>query len=95
MKLERPPTGRGELRLSGDADRFRAIADDVQKKLKGEWRERVDGMDESYWDLEVGGQTITVHRQHYLGVSVICDDEPAKIALLERLNDDSGGGVHE
>ena len=85
MKLERTSTGKIELRLSDDADRFKALAKAVRAKLGGRWAERLDYFDQSYWDLEVQGKIITVHREHFLGVSVFCDDEPAKTELLERL----------
>jgi hypothetical protein len=35
--------------------------------------------------LDVQGEKVTVHREHYLGVSVFCDDQPVKISVLERL----------
>ena len=85
MQLERTPTGRVELRLSKDPDEFRSLAGTVKKMLNGRWKTQADGLDQSYWDLEVDGITITVHREHYLGVSVICDMDEAKVRLLERL----------
>jgi hypothetical protein len=85
MKIERTPTGKAELRLSDDTEQFKSLAEAVRRKLAGKWVERLDDFDRSYWDLDVQGQTITVHREHFLGVSVFCDDEPAKTELLEQL----------
>ena len=31
---------------------------------------RLDGLDERYWDLEVGDQMVTLYLQHYLGISL-------------------------
>ena len=85
MKIERTSTGKIELRLSDDPEQFEALAEVVRKTLAGTWIERLDQFDQSYWDLDVQGTTITVHREHFLGVSVFCDDESAKAELLERL----------
>jgi hypothetical protein len=85
MKLERTPTGRVELRLSKDPDQFSQLAEFVRKTLKGKWKQQADGLDQSYWDLDVDGKIVTVHREHYLGVSVICDEDEEKVHLLEKL----------
>ena len=85
MKLERTPNGLIELRLSDNPDDFIRLAETVRTHLKGKWTQKVDGLDQSYWDLDVGGETLTYHREHYLGVSVFCKSEEAKLKLLENL----------
>lgn len=86
MKIERTDTGLLELRLSVDPEQFKNIADEVRTMLDGRWTDQINGLDQSYWDLDVDGHKITVHREHYLGVSVFCSDEPAKRLLLEQLH---------
>ena len=85
MKLERTPTGLVELRLSENPDDFRRIAEIVHRTLNGKWKQQLNGLDQSYWDLEVDGKILTVHREHYLGVSVFCDGDEAKVQLLKKL----------
>src|ERR1043166_9521294 len=85
MKIVRRPTGNFELRISDDSGQFRLLAEKVRKTLGGRWIEKLDGLDQSYWDLDVQGGIVTVHREHYLGVFVFCDDQPAQIRVLERL----------
>lgn len=85
MKIERTAIGLVELRISDDPEQFKLLAEGVRKTLGGRWIEKLDGLDQSYWDLEVQGEKVTVHREHSLGVSVFCDDQPAKIRILERL----------
>ena len=74
-----------ELRISDDPEQFKRLVEDIRKKLGGRWIEKLDGLDQSYWDLDVQGEKVTLHREHYLGVSVFCDDQPAKVSVLERL----------
>jgi len=85
MKIERTTNGNIELRLSGDPEQFKRLAESVQKKLHGKWIEQLDAFDQSYWNLDIDGKILIVHREHYLGVSVFCDDDPAKRKLLEQL----------
>ena len=85
MQLKSTPNGLIELRLSKDGDRFYYFAELVRAELNGVWKEQLDGLDQSYWDLDVDGVVLTVHREHYLGVSVYCSADDSKVALLERL----------
>jgi hypothetical protein len=85
MKLERTAYGKIELRLSQDSNEFHRLAEQVREKLGGQWSQQLDHHDQSYWDLECRGTKITVHREHYLGVFVLCDDTAAQSELLEQL----------
>jgi hypothetical protein len=91
MKLERTAYGEIELRLSQNSDEFHRLAELVREKLSGHWTRQLDHHDQSFWDLECRGTKITVHREHYLGVFVFCDDTPAQRELLEQLLRDFEG----
>jgi hypothetical protein len=69
-----------ELHLARDPDRFRQIAESFQSLLGGEWTAQLDGLDQSYWDLSTSGGVVTVHREHYLGVSAW-----GPLALIDRV----------
>ena len=64
---------------------FWKIAPKVQKLLDGKFGTCADGLDQSYWELHAGEGTLMVHREHYLGVCVFCDDNPKSLELLERV----------
>lgn len=85
MKISRTPTGLFEMRLSEDESQFTHFAGLVREALNGKWTEKINLLDQTYWDLDVQGEIITLHREHYLGVSVICKDKPDQIAVLDRL----------
>ncbi len=91
MKIERTLDGTIEIRLSNDPNRFECLAEIVRKKLSGKWMKQLEGIDQSYWDLDVHGKTVTVHREHYLGVSVFCDDDAPRRQMLEQLQRDFEG----
>jgi hypothetical protein len=71
--------------LSDNPNDFWSIAENVQAFLKGTYGRCADGLDQSYWDLHADGGILMVHREHYLGVCVYCDDDPKSLALLERV----------
>lgn len=56
--------------------------------LKGAWAQRLSETDTMYWDLVVNGENITLHLEHYLGISVFPTDGPNasddSLELLER-----------
>jgi hypothetical protein len=85
LNVERTELGVIEICLSRNSDEFSRLAELVKDKLGGEWSQQLDHQDQSYWDLACCGTTITVHREHYLGVFVCCGDTLANRQLLERL----------
>ena len=68
--------GRTEARLSDDPDGqlFERMANLIAKEFNGRWVEKLDGLDQRYWDVEIGGLKLTLHSEHYLGISLF----PAK-----------------
>jgi hypothetical protein len=80
MTIRQTPNGTIELRLSDNPDRFQSLGESVKEKLGARWADQIDGLDQSYWDLDVGGIKLTLQLEHYLGVSVFCEDSaPHKI----------------
>lgn len=72
------------VHVSDDPDDFVRVALQAHAMLGGELGECAHGLDQSYWDLTVDGAVITIHREHYSGVMVFCEEHPLHIALLER-----------
>ena len=69
-----------------------SLFDDVASHLAGSmgelWSARLDDIDQRWWDLKVGDGKITLHLDHYLGISIYADrggGEPleASRALLD------------
>ena len=66
-----------EASISDDSDWmvFNGVADAILSKFKGRLVERLDGLDERYWDIQIGERIITLHLQHYLGIMLFPKDE--------------------
>ena len=68
-----------EIEISDDADwqLFKRVADAILNKFRGKLVERLDGLDERYWDLEIGDSLVTLHLQHYLGIALFAASKEA------------------
>nr|WP_024685917.1 hypothetical protein [Pseudomonas asturiensis] len=60
---------------------FNAIAATLEQELGGEWLLKADGLDQRYWDLAVDGGVVTLHLEHYLGIILVVENEPANARL--------------
>ena len=75
-----------EIEVSTVADQslFEQLACTLETGLGGRWTQRLDGLDERYWDLQVGTQIITLHLQHYLGIYVLIPSGCERLAARVR-----------
>lgn len=64
------------IEVSGKADweLFEEVARVLEQGLGGRWKEKLDGLDQRYWDLLVDEHTLTLHLEHYLGISIVVPD---------------------
>jgi hypothetical protein len=46
----------------------------LAQAFQGRWSEQADGLDQRDWDLVVGGVKVTLHLDHYLGISLFPAD---------------------
>lgn len=69
---------------SSDRQRFDDFAARIQRAVGGEWVVRLDGLDQRYWDLRVGGDGVSLHLEHFLGISLLAET-PAAAALARRI----------
>jgi hypothetical protein len=67
--------GRCEAYIGDDIDwcLFNGIADAILRKFKGKLVEKLDGVDERYWDIEIGEKIVTLH-YHYTDISVCSEN---------------------
>jgi Protein of unknown function (DUF3630) len=49
---------------------FDRSADLLVEAFRGRWLEQTDGLDQRHWDLVVGHVKVTLHLDHYLGISL-------------------------
>jgi hypothetical protein len=54
------------------------VAQKIQVLTNGRFTRRLDGPDQSYWDSLIDGNLYTIHREHYLGVSMFSNASDAR-----------------
>lgn len=69
--------------------RFCHTAYTLEEALDGTWTAQLDGGDQIYWDLAADGGKITLHQEHFLGISIyvaadLGDDHEPSMRLLEK-----------
>ncbi|MCP5020880.1 MAG: DUF3630 family protein [bacterium] len=76
-----------EVSPESDWKLFDCLATKLAGRLAGKWCERLDGLDQRYWDLQRDSAKITLHLEHYLGITVYPTDganaSPSSLSLLE------------
>jgi len=49
---------------------FESIANELSKTFRVNWKIKLDGLDQIYWDFEYKSIVLTLHLEHYLGISI-------------------------
>ena len=84
VRWDRGLDGRLKAWVSTDATRvrLRKCADIVTETFGGEARDRVGGLDLSFWDFMIGSVLITLHMEQHVGVAVLANDQSAPSEAL-------------
>lgn len=69
-----------EVSEKADWKLFDNVAQVLEHGLGGRWKEKLDGLDQRYWDLLVDEHTLTLHLEHYVGISIVVPDSADDIA---------------
>ena len=85
MRFGKTRQGYLELELSTEANwhKFEQIAKRICIGFHGKIVEKVDGIDEIYWDIKIDEALVTLHLQHYLGILVFANDEYGEKIIRE------------
>jgi|SRR5918992_1324398 hypothetical protein len=71
--------GRCEALISESTDwrLFNKVAKLIVKKFNGRLVEKLDGLEQRYWDIEIEGEILTLHSEHYIGISLFPQNKEA------------------
>jgi len=73
MEEYRDKSGRLSIELSDDDRQFGMFAKRLEK-FGGRPKEKLDGLDQRYWDFEVNGVIVVLHSDPMVGVSIHVED---------------------
>jgi hypothetical protein len=79
MRFTRNASGRLQLDLLDEPgwSAFVDIADDIVQTFDGTYGERVEDFATCYLDIVIGGRTVTLHLEQFMGICVFAAEEEA------------------
>ena len=69
---------------------FQLIADELSETFKVQWKQKVDGFDQRYWDFEFKGALLTLHLEHFLGISIFVEKTHPDIEKARQVLEEIG-----
>ena len=73
--------GKTEARLSksSSGELFTSIAKAIEDQYNIHWLNKLNGLDQRYWDFEIDNLILTLHLEHFLGISLFPANNTADI----------------
>lgn len=84
--------GRLEIALLDKSDwkLFEQIFQKIRENFDIKLINKIDGIDERYWDFEINGGLICLHLQHYLGISIFSVNDPVMNEVVKKIAEKLG-----
>jgi len=78
--------------LFRDSDRsvFQLIADELTEVFDIRWKAKHDGFDQRYWDFEYKGIILSLHLEHFLGISIFVKKPDTNIKSAQKTLEEIG-----
>ncbi|MGB8981526.1 MAG: DUF3630 family protein [Anaerolineales bacterium] len=73
------------LAKAPDGFLFQRIADELSLVFNVNWKSKLDGLDQRYWDFEYKGLDLTLHLEHYLGIIIYADKSKKDIESVRQV----------
>ena len=88
---------RVEVHLSEESSwkLFDSIAAAIVHQFGGRWVQQLDGLDQRYWDLKLNDVLLTLHLEHYTGISLFPAQEPGDLTAANSLVETIGAFLEE
>jgi hypothetical protein len=79
-----------ELVRDSDGSVFQLIADELTEAFNIQWKAKFDGFDQSYWDFEYKGITLSLHLEPFLGISIFVKKPNTNIKNAKKILEEIG-----
>jgi hypothetical protein len=80
-----------ELLKDSSGSAFQMIAKELFDTFNIKWKTKLDGFDQRYWDFDFKGIPLTLHLEHFLGISIFAEKSKTNTEsarkVLEELGD--------
>lgn len=79
-----------ELIRDSDGPVFQLIADELTKVFNIRWKAKLDGFDQRYWDFDYRGVTLSLHLEHFLGISIFVKKPETNVKNAKKILEEIG-----
>ena len=79
-----------ELIRDPDGSAFQLIADELTKVFNIQWKTKLDGFDQRYWDFEYKGITLSLHLEHSLGITIFVKKPETNLNNAKKILEEIG-----
>ncbi len=79
-----------ELFRDSDGSVFLLIGNELSKTFNVQWKTQLDGLDQRYWDFEFKGIILTLHLEHFLGISIFVEKNEPDIEKAKQVLEEIG-----
>jgi uncharacterized protein DUF3630 len=79
-----------ELLRDSSGSVFQLIADELSEEFDIRWKAKLDGFDQRYWDFEYKGLTLSLHLEHFLGISILVKKPETNINSARKILEEIG-----
>ena len=79
-----------ELLRDSSGSIFHLIADELSVEFEIRWKAKLDGFDQRYWDFEYKGLTLSLHQEHFLGISILVKKPETNINNARKILEEIG-----
>jgi hypothetical protein len=69
---------------------FQLIADELTEVFNIQWKAKLDGFDQRYWDFEYKAVTLSLHFEHFLGISIFVKKPETNIRNAKKILEEIG-----
>jgi uncharacterized protein DUF3630 len=73
-----------------DGSVFQLIANELSEVFNIQWKAKLDGFDQRYWDFEYKGITLSLHLEHFLGISIFVKKPETNIKNAKKILEEIG-----
>jgi hypothetical protein len=79
-----------ELSRDCNGSVFQLIADELTGAFNIQWKAKLDGFDQRYWDFEYKGITLSLHFEHLLGIRIFVKKPETNITNAKKILEEIG-----
>ena len=79
-----------ELLRDSNGSVFQLIADELTEAFNVQWKAKLNGFDQRYWDFEYKGIILSLQLEHFLGISIFVKKPETNLKNAKKILEEFG-----